>query len=446
MADLIFALLVWGETSAPPNVSQTAAKFNTFIDDFKAAHLPRFRDRRSAQRTMSAITISLEDTPILTLGSVSAGNTQVRTLVGKVTITLQRCTRIRNLGGTFSALQIVSNEHRHGQHLLYQQTINLIPTIPGECRTLRAGSHEFLLSFHLPDWLPPSMITDTSCLRHIIVVKMKVSSNYGLKYSTTTATKEMLMTRASPSTPNAFRYFTGQRSCVVMAVKSSRYGRIGGPMSITARIQSNNQLFTCTADVIQEEVSRTSPDPFGDWSKLDRSQSNFNLPIANQSSTPDLLRRYPLPSIISRFPEPIGGFVATEDGAVTVSHLALSFRLNSSELLPDYDSPLFSVSHKLRLRFKFVDTSTKEIVVKIPMEVYKGYETNDDLPPCYEEAEYDYFDLNDDNLPSGRGRRTWSVATLPVYQPKEEDLPCGEVLSSSDSPSDWIDADLNMNP
>ena len=295
-----------------------------------------------------------------------------------------------------------------------------------------AGLHTVDTSFDLPSWLPPTFNSRTSKMTHLVIAKLETPSPlyFNLKRNTRVAAQELVIIKEPPTTLNALRYWSGERRSAgtSLAVKTARFGRVDGKLKVSMRVKSLEQLTVCEVDIIQEEMCCTDLPDSSAWHKLPGSSTSENVQVmpflsSHDPNTAYTIRRHPIPTVSTTFtaPEP-------EDPSVaTLSQLSLSIKLSGHDLRPNFTSPLLSVRHKVRIRFKFQNPSSKEIVVNIPITLFEGPASCDDIPPLYEDI---YSD--------GRRSRASSVATLPLYVKS-----IGSSIASSECcPEAWLDRDI----
>ncbi|CCG84045.1 protein of unknown function [Taphrina deformans PYCC 5710] len=188
------------------------------------------------------------------------------------------------------------------------------------------------------------------------------------------------------------------------------------------RVKSFEQLHSCKVDIVQEEASSMDLADDSPWHTLPGSssatgQTSQFLPFLGMQfvrGTGFTKRKFPMPTISTTFPPPDNPGHELTENCATLSTLSLEFPVTGHELHPRYVSPLLAIAHKLRIRIRFCNPDVKEIVVNIPVTLFEGSASCDDIPPYYEEI---YSDE------TGRRSRTDSVATLPVYSPKEPQSP-----------------------
>ena len=328
-----------------------------------------------------------------------------------VIVKLTKPTKLSKLTIRFLSRQWLDSDEddsKCGSFTLFgmQQTL-----LDKDAQIVSAGLHTYDVSFKLPSWLPPSFASSTSKITHLIVAKLETPSPiyFNLKRNTRVAAQELVIIREPPTALGALRYWSGQRrsASTSLAVKTARFGRVDGKLKVSLRVKSMDQLRSCDVDIVQEETCCIDLEGDSAWHKLPGSITAQNIqiqPFLNQEDNGIYnIRRYPIPTISTNFPDP--QTEGSSPDSATLSQLSLVFKLTGHDLRPDFISPLHTVSHKLRIRFRFENPESKEIVVNIPITLYEGPASCDDIPPLYE----DIYNAQ------GRRSRASSVATLPLY-------------------------------
>lgn len=345
-----------------------------------------------------------------------------------VRLHLQKPTKVMAISAKFSSQQFLRDheEERTGSVEFFSQSVLLLAQdgrALGDQTRLSAGTHQFEAKFILPSWLPASFSSSSNRLSHRVVAQMEIAStsylSFNLKRNVRTAVQELVVIREPPIILNSLRYWSGRRrsAATSLAIKTTRFARIDGKLKLSMRVKSLEKLESCKVDVVQEETCTTEPQSDSYWHELPGCCAAESEPLVvtpflgahDMQSGSFRRRKFPMPTISTDFPEPENPEDNTEDSA-TLSTLSLQFPLVGPELLPRYESPLVSIVHKLRIRLRFQSLDVKEIVVNIPVTLFEGSASCDDIPPYYDDIYADH---------SGRRSRADSVATLPLYTPKD---------------------------
>lgn len=348
-------------------------------------------------------------------------------VVASVVVKVTKLTKVTSLTASFVSQQFLQdqNEQRSGaSECFFQKVVLLKPAKDGSSIPilLPVGVHKFEVKFVIPSWLPATTIslTDRTCHRIIAKLDMpNVSFNpFGAKTLTKSGLAEIYVVRQPPITLNAQRYWSGQRRSAMtsIALKTTRFGRVGGKLKISMRVKSMEPLQSCKIDLVQNETYTTDLQEDSLWFKLPGAplSSSTQSPMLPFLTSHDLegatykKRKFPLPTISTGFPDPEDSDEHAELSA-TLSTMTLQFPLTGPLLRPGFESPLVSISHKVRIRIQFKNPVIKEVVVNIPVSLFEGSASCDDIPPFYEDI---YID--------GTGERRDSVATLPLYSAKDD--------------------------
>ncbi|BFZ58328.1 hypothetical protein PYCC9005_005390 [Savitreella phatthalungensis] len=432
------------------------------------------------------------------------------TVRADVTLIAHKRVKLKRLEAEFVSKQLVviGSKATATEHTIYRDRINIVTTTSAhDSITLNAGKHEFAVSFEVPSWLCATFTSHECRVGHFVRVRAQVpaGSFFALKPQTVVALAELVVQRTAPPMLNTMRYWAGERkaSNAHIAVKSLRDARIGGRLRLSLSVRAPQAVEQCRIDLVQEEKSVATCRSTGLWATLPTAACQGE---SIEPSSRDLRNdgprscSFPLPTIVTDFPVPLSqnesaadrssaavadvdeaeseSFVgreiaddvtptrtdAADRSGLTASNMTLVFRLNDGDLKPDYESPLFQCKHKLRIRLVLradntTGTRPRQVVFSLPVRLFQGDATCDDVPPCYDEIEEDYTaamsreqlsssplrerDQNslgpstpDRSLPSGVGSpqsavfatppggllrrrsRADSVSTLPLYEPR----------------------------
>lgn len=358
-----------------------------------------------------------------------------------VVVKLSRPTKVTALKASFVTQQFLQDheEQRTGSNECFLQTITLLSDKKGLSTPylLHAGVHQYEATFIVPSWLPATTncITDKVC--HRIVAHLEIPNNtinpFAAKRLTKTGVAEVHIVREPPMTLNALRYWSGQRrsAATSIALKTTRFARVGGKLKISMRVKSLEPLQSCKIDLVQNETYTTDIQEDSMWCSLPGASSSSvaQPPILPFLNSHDLdgatfkKRNFPLPTISTGFPEPENP-EDSEELTATLSTLTLQFPLAGALLRPRFESPLVSISHKIRIRIQFKSPDVKEVVVNIPVSLFEGSASCDDIPPYYEDI---YIE--------NQRARSDSVATLPLYTAKEDSVYVADASAAEDSQS-----------
>lgn len=373
-----------------------------------------------------------------------------------IVVKVSKPTRVSALRASFISQQFLHDreESRSGSVELFSQTITLVGgsvDVKGASQLVLApGLHQYKVDFVVPSWLPPTFNSSSNRVTHRIVAHFSQAGAayfpFSLKRYTKTAVQELVVLREAPTSVNALRYWSGERrsAATSLAIKTTRFARINGRIRISMRVKSLEQIHSCKVDIVQDESGRTEVQDDSPWHALPASTSGSTHLQRSQMMMmmmPPLgfgaggvkaceytKRKFPMPTISTAFPDPAEDPAdttpadTTGDGAgagattravptATLSTLSLGFPVAGPGLHARYESPMLSISHKLRIRVRFHNPAVKEIVVNIPITLFEGSASCDDIPPYYEEI---YAEAGEE-----RRSRADSVATLPLYTANE---------------------------
>lgn len=331
-----------------------------------------------------------------------------------IIVKLTKPTKVASLSARFVSRQWLQDdeEDKCGTFGLFHLTKSILGGSNGDIKLMPAGLHTFETSFDVPSWLPPTFASPTTKLSHHVLARLETPSPlyFKLRRNSRVVAQELVVIREPPTALGALRYWSGERRSAgtSLAVKTARFARVEGKLKVSMRVKSLEQLSTCDVDIVQEESCCIDLAADSAWHKLPGSSTEENTPIIPFLSCQDKeagtynIRRYPITPISTTFPAPENN---GDPDSATLSQLSLLFKVSGHELRPNLNSPLCTIRHKLRIKFRFQDPTSKEIVVNIPISLFEGPASCDDIPPLYEDI------YNTTRRRSGAS----SVATLPLY-------------------------------
>ena len=370
-----------------------------------------------------------------------------------VVVETARKIKMRRLEAEFISKQLVADEDTKParEYCMHRQRVEIVTsTNARDSIPLVAGRHEFPVIFEVPSWLPATLTSYECRIGHFVRARIQIPANsfFALKPQTFTGLTELVLQHRPPPASNAMRYWAGERrhSASHIAVRTARHARIGGRLKFALSVKAQQAVEQCRLDLIQDERAAAFPRRGGLWSKLPAELCDDEVVTFKQRDLKNDGQRvatYPLPTIRTDFPAPAQGESAAVTGTsqpdyadeqdaatagidseteslssdrprttmaatrATVSNLTLVFRVLGDDLKPDFESPLFQCSHRLRLRLIMrKDPATgvrpKQVVFTIPVRLFEGDATCDDVPPSYDEIHEDYTAaLLDDSSTNG---------------------------------------------
>ncbi|ORY77383.1 hypothetical protein BCR37DRAFT_154022 [Protomyces lactucae-debilis] len=346
---------------------------------------------------------------------VAIGLPETLTIHATIVLKLTKSTNITSLKCAFNASQVVDDkqERRFGVYELHRREVDLLRR---KSATLSAGVHTFYAAFEVPSWLPATFFSANSQITHAVTATVQVARPaiyLGLRDTQASSTAAFSLTRGPPADSNSLRYWSGERTSAdtALAVKTSRYVRVGGKLRLSLRVRSSARIEACTIDLVQQESISSVPEEDSIWATHGGISRNppmsFFLDQSSLEEQTIRFNRYPMPTIEAAFPEQ-----ETEEGeSTTLSQVNMAFKLLGENLQPDLASPMLDICHKLRIRL--TPEGAKEIIIHVPITVYAGSAACDDMPPFYDEI--------DERLVRSPSRAE-SVMTLPLYRKEQAEV------------------------